>query len=155
MKKLTYIILMLITVAIAGISYASKTIEQKSLMSAIGKFEVNLEPQKDDAAPAGRMIIKKSYSGALIGSGVGQMISKKTESGSAVYYAIEEFTGSVDGKNGAFTLVHKGIMDKNSQSLEVLILEGSGKGELENITGSMSITIQEDGTHLYELKYKL
>jgi len=123
-------------------------------MFARGKFEVNLEPQKNDAVPAGRMIINKSYSGGLEGSGIGQMISKRAEGGAAVYYAIEEFTGAVDGKKGAFTLVHKGVMNKDSQSLEVLVLEGSGIGELKNITGSMSI-LQEGDTHTYELKYNL
>ena len=44
------------------------------------------------------------------------MISKRTENGTAVYYAIEEFSGSVKGKNGGFTLVHKGHMSKESQS---------------------------------------
>ncbi len=123
-------------------------------MSAKGKFEVNLEPQKDEDAPAGRMIIKKTYSGDLIGSGVGQMISKRTGGGSAVYYAIEEFTGKVNGKSGAFTFIHKGFMSKESQSLEVVILEGSGEGELRSITGSMGI-VQDDGNHIYELNYKL
>ena len=123
-------------------------------MSAKGKFEVNLEPQKDEDAPAGRMIIKKTYSGDLIGSGVGQMISKRTDGGSAVYYAIEEFAGKVNGKSGAFTLIHKGFMSKESQSLDVVILEGSGEGELKNITGTMSI-VQDGGNHTYELNYKL
>ena len=127
---------------------------QKKINSAKGNFEVNLEPQKDDVAPAGRMIINKTYNGGLEGSGAGQMISKRTMGGGAVYYAIEEFIGDVDGKKGSFTLTHKGVMDKDSQSLEVLIMEGSGTDELENITGSMSIE-QESGTHIYELKYSL
>ena len=48
-------------------------------MSATGIFEVNLDPQNDENAPAGRMIIDKKYSGALVGKGIGQMISKRTE----------------------------------------------------------------------------
>lgn len=154
MKSLTYVVLVSILIAIVGPSLANKATEQEKTMSARGKFEVNLEPQKDDVAPVGRMIINKSYKGGLEGSGIGQMISKRTEGGVAVYYAIEEFAGTVDGRNGAFTLAHKGVMDNDSQSLEVLVLQGSGTGELENITGSMSI-IQEGGVHTYELKYNL
>lgn len=123
-------------------------------MLAKGQFEVNLEPQKDENSPAGRMIIHKTYSGDLVGSGVGQMISKRTDTGSAVYYAIEEFTGTVHGTVGAFTIVHKGSMSKESQSLDVVILDGSGDGELVNITGSMKI-IQDGGNHSYELNYEL
>jgi len=123
-------------------------------MSAKGRFEINLAPQQDGATPAGRMIINKSYQGDLDGSGVGQMISKRTESGTAIYYAIEEFSGSVKGTSGAFTLVHKGHMSKDSQSLEVDILEGSGSGDLENISGSMVI-LQDANGHTYELNYEL
>ena len=123
-------------------------------MSATGIFEVNLDPQNDENAPAGRMIIDKKYSGALVGKGIGQMISKRTETGSAIYSAIEEFEGSLDGKKGAFTLVHYGEMSATGQKLEVNIVADSGLGELENISGSLKI-IQEDKMHKYVLNYKL
>jgi len=123
-------------------------------MSANGIFEVDLTPQEDVGFPAGRMLIRKTYVGDMSGSGIGQMISKRTESGTAVYYAIEEFSGSVKGKNGDFTLVHNGHMSDESQSLEVTVLEGSGSGELQNISGSMAITQDANG-HRYELAYEL
>ena len=119
-------------------------------MSANGTFEVDLTPQEDIGFPAGRMLIKKTYQGDMNGSGTGQMISKRTESGAAVYYAIEEFSGSVKGKVGGFTLVHSGLMSKDSQSLEITIVEGSGSGELQDITGSMLI-VQDANGHRYEL----
>ena len=123
-------------------------------MSANGTFEVTLTPQEDIGYPAGRMQIKKTYLGDMKGSGSGQMISKRTEAGTAVYYAIEEFSGSVKGKNGGFTLVHNGYMSKDSQSLEITILEGSGSGELQDISGSMLI-VQDANGHRYELTFEL
>ena len=123
-------------------------------MSAKGIFEIDLTLQEDVGSPAGRMLIKKVYTGDMNGSGTGQMISKRTEAGTAVYYAIEEFSGSVNGKNGGFTLVHQGQRSKESSSLEVTILGGSGSGELQNISGSM-IIIQDEGGHSYELEYEL
>jgi len=123
-------------------------------MVAIGTFEVELQPQADADSPAGRMTIGKTYSGDITGSGKGQMISKRAEGGTAVYYAVEEFSGSVKGKRGAFTLIHKGHMTKESQTLDVEILEGSGSGELDNISGSMVIT-QDSNGHKYELVFEL
>jgi hypothetical protein len=123
-------------------------------MSANGTFEVQLTPQEDVEAAAGRMLIKKTYLGDMSGSGSGQMISKRTENGTAVYYAIEEFTGSVKGTSGGFTLLHKGRMSKESQSLEVSILEGSGSGELQSISGSMLI-VRDSSGHRYELTFEL
>jgi len=133
---------------------ANETQEGQITMSASGTFEVHLEPQKDDYAQAGRMIISKTYTGALEGTGIGQMISKQTNNGIAVYSAIEEFDGKVNGKAGGFTLIHNGYMSSEGQSLEVKILEASGSGQLENISGELEI-IQKDGVHKYELKYEL
>ena len=45
-------------------------------------------------------------------------------------------------------------MSKESQTLEVTILEGSGTGELQNISGSMLI-VQEADSHRYELNFEL
>ena len=124
------------------------------MMIAKGTFEVDLTPQEDIGSPAGRMLIQKTYLGDMIGSGTGQMISKRTDNGVAVYYAIEEFSGSVKGKTGGFTLVHKGYMSKESQSLEITILENSGSGELQNISGSMLI-VQDSNGHGYEITFEL
>lgn len=123
-------------------------------MSASGTFAVKLEPQRDDGSPAGRMTIDKDYSGAMVGRGVGQMISKRTEGGAAVYAAIEEFEGSIDGKKGSFTLFHNGFMSSAKQSLDVMIVEGSGTGELVGITGTLAIVIS-DGVHGYVLDYSI
>jgi hypothetical protein len=123
-------------------------------MPVTGSFEIKLEPQEDADYPVGRLTIKKTYTGAVNGKGLGQMISKRTVGGSAVYYAIEEFKGNVNGKSGSFTLLHSGAMSKDSQSLDITILQGSGSRELENISGSMNI-IQDGNNHRYELSYKL
>ena len=139
---------------LSGTSLSVQILREETVMSANGTFEVDLTPQEDVGSPAGRMLIKKTYLGDMNGSGIGQMISKRTEAGIAVYYAIEEFSGSVRGKRGGFTLVHKGHMSKEFQSLEVTILEGSGRGELQNISGSMLI-VQDANGHRYELTFEL
>ena len=150
MKPLPLILFLLIT-SITTILNAN---EQEKTMSISGKFEITLEPQTDESNPAGRMTINKVYTGSIKGTGIGQMISKRIENGAAVYFAVEEFSGSVKGKSGAFTLIHKGFMSKDSQTLDISILKGSGQGELENISGTMDIT-QKDGSHFYELDYQL
>lgn len=123
-------------------------------MSASGTFEVELTPQEDPGFPAGRMLITKTYMGDMSGSGVGQMISKRTENGAAVYFAIEEFSGSVCGRIGGFTLLHKGYMSSDSQSLEVTVLPDSGTGALKDLSGSMLI-VQDANGHSYEFTFEL
>ena len=123
-------------------------------MTAKGSFEIDLEPQSDSAAPMGRMLISKTYVGNIEARGSGQMLSKRTDNGVAVYCAIEEVVGSVNGKNGTFTLLHNGYMSKEHQSLEIQIVQGTGTGELTNIQGTLEITQSETG-HSYELSYSL
>ena len=52
-------------------------------MAVKGTFDVDLCPQNDKNTPAGRMVIEKKYTGAMVGLGLGQMISKRTDSGVA------------------------------------------------------------------------
>ena len=59
-----------------------------------------------------------------------------------------------DGIDGGFTLVHQGLMRQSESSLDIKILEGSGRGQLSSISGTMKIT-QNNGTHQYELEYQL
>ena len=139
---------------LSGPSFPVQGLKEETVMSANGTFEVDLTQKEDVESPAGRMLINKTYLGDMKGTGTGQMISKRTENGIAVYYAIEEFSGSVKGKNGGFTLVHNGYMSEKSQSLEITVLESSGTGELQDISGSMLI-VQDASGHRYELKYKL
>lgn len=128
--------------------------KKETKMTASGSFEVKMEPQEDTDAPAGRMVLRKEYSGDVIGHGIGQMLSKRTSGGAAAYSAVEEFLGSVSGEKGSFTLIHNGFMTSDTQKLEVYILPGSGAGELSNISGTLEI-IQENGIHKYVLNYEL
>jgi len=90
----------------------------------------------------------------MVGTGIGQMISKRMASGAAAYYAIEEFSGTLANKTGSFTLLHEGLMDSGAQSLKITIMSGSGTEEFATISGSMEI-IQEDDRHSYILNYTL
>ncbi|MDO3384953.1 DUF3224 domain-containing protein [Gilvimarinus sp. SDUM040013] len=147
-----YLVMLIAMLAVS--TFAQERDVKLNSMSVTGKFEVELVPVKDDETPAGRMLINKHYSGDLFGQGLGQMLSKRTASGSAAYVALEEFTGAIEGRKGAFTLLHKGLMNEASQSLDIQILPGSGSGDFAGITGSMSIE-QSDGEHRYTLNFDL
>lgn len=136
------------------VNLISTVYSKEITMPAIGTFDVTLAPQQDEVSPVGRMLIHKEYHGAIEGIGQGQMISKRTKSGNAVYSAIEEFSGSIEGKKGGFTLIHQGTMSVNGQQLSIHILAGSGTNELVGIEGNLVIT-QKGDQHHYELSYLL
>ena len=68
--------------------------------------------------------------------------------------AIEVVTGTLAGRRGSFALQHMATMEKGGQKMEVLVIPGSGTGELAGITGTFAIRI-EGGQHFYEMDYTL
>jgi hypothetical protein len=76
------------------------------------------------------------------------------KSGVAGYVAIEVVTGTLAGKHGGFALQHSGTMDQGGRKLSVIVVPGSGTGELKGISGTFDIQIA-NGQHSYDLEYKL
>ena len=125
-----------------------------------GQFTVALAPidgytKGQNGINLGRMSIDKTFKGALNASSQGEMLSAMTPvQGSAGYVAIEQVIGELEGKKGSFVLQHFGTMDKGQDSLILNIIPDSGTHELEGLTGSMKIRI-EQGIHYYDFEYTL
>jgi hypothetical protein len=126
---------------------------------ASGTFDVKLTPQPGEAkggeSPLGRMSIDKVFHGALAGTSKGEMLTALTAvKNSAGYVAVEQVTGTLDGRSGSFVLQHSGTMTRGAQHLVIGVVPDSGTGQLEGLTGTMDIKIA-DGKHFYELAYTL
>lgn len=127
--------------------------------TARGPFSVNTEAEppflEQDGIKLNRNVVRKEYSGDMVGTSEAQMIAAFTGTpGSAAYVAIEHFTGSVGGKSGSFVLQHSGVMSKGDAELAVTIVPDSGTGELTGISGTLAID-NDEGRHTYALDYKL
>ncbi len=124
---------------------------------ANGTFEVQLTPQPSqspDVVP-GRLSIDKRFHGDLEGTSKGQMLAASTPvPGSAGYVAIERFDGTLLGRRGTFVLQHSGTMARGVPDLRIAVVPDSGTGELEGLSGSMTIVI-ESGKHSYGFDYTL
>ena len=124
---------------------------------ATGTFDVTLTPGDPEVGGAvGRFDFTKVFHGDLAGSGAGVMLSGgDPASGSAGYVAIETVDGALRGRSGGFALQQFGQMDRGEPTLRYEVVPGSGHGELDGITGTFELTIEEDGTHRYVLDYEL
>lgn len=124
---------------------------------AVGTFEVQITPIAPDAdAPGGapsRMRLAKTFHGDLQGEGAGEMLGLLKD-GSGAYVAMERVSGVLEGRRGAFALVHRGVMEAGAQDLLITIVPGSGEGELAGIAGVFHLKI-EGGVHRYQLEYSL
>ena len=126
--------------------------------SVHGPFDVKTLPQPAEAdtefSAVARLLLDKQFHGALDGPSKGQMLAIGGEGGWGVYVAMEKVVGTLDGKAGSFVLYHRGSMDKNGQTLEVLVAPGSGTGALAGISGNMGIK-NDSGVHSYSFDYEL
>ena len=125
---------------------------------ARGTFDVVITPVQPAEGAAsdapGRMLLAKTFHGDLMGTGAGEMLGVLGADRSGAYVALDRVHGVIDGREGAFTLVHRGLMDQGAQELLITIVPGSGAGELTGIAGVFHLTI-EDGVHRYDLEYSL
>jgi hypothetical protein len=124
---------------------------------AKGPFDVKLVPLAAEAGSVvGRMSIDKTFAGDLAGTSVGQMLAwQNPDRSSGGYVAIEQVTGALHGKQGTFVLQHAATMDRGAPSLKIIVVPGSGTGELQGLTGSLNIEIAKGGAHSYVFDYEL
>jgi len=156
--------LLLAATLLIATSQGSALAETKKIVMhhATGTFTVKITPEASepagaDHAPTSRFGLLKTFSGALQGTAHGTMMAIGTPApgSSAAYVALDQFTGSLDGRSGGFVLVHRGTMKKNGETdLEVIIAPDSGTGALAGVSGELTIKVV-GGEHHYDLAYQL
>lgn len=125
---------------------------------ATGIFEVKVIPQSDDksSSPAiARLLLDKQFHGDLEGTSKGQMLAAGTAvEGSAGYVAMEQVSGTLQGRRGTFVLQHGGTINRGAAQLSVSVVPDSGTDQLAGLTGKMDIKIDE-GKHFYTFEYAI
>ena len=125
-------------------------------MHAHGTFTVDVRPTAP-APPEGlaRLSIDKQIHGDLEATTKGEMLSGgDPRRGAAGYVAMEMVTGTLHGKHGSFALQHFATMDPSGPRMNVIVVPGSGTGELKALAGTFTIHV-EKGQHSYDFDYTL
>jgi Protein of unknown function (DUF3224) len=134
--------------------------EIEMITKATGSFSVKMTPLSWSDSSVdhtfGRFELAKEFHGDLEGTSTGQMMSAGSGAAgsSGAYVALEKVTGSLQGRKGEFVFCHRGIMTKGVPELTIIVVPGSGSGELTGLGGEMSIVIA-DGKHSYEFAFSL
>jgi hypothetical protein len=147
---------------VAGAQAANPSVSTKDSpisQHAEGTFDVKNSPLPADDALAGTTIgrfgLDKQFHGDLEAISKGEMLGAgNPATGTAGYVAIEQVTGSLQGHKGSFALQHLGTMEGGKFDLKVIVVPGSGSGDLAGISGSMQIIIAA-GKHSYKFDYSL
>lgn len=129
-------------------------------MKITGTFDVTLNPQAihgehHSVNQLARLTIDKTFHGELSATSQGEMLSSRSaKAGSAGYVALEQVTGTLQGRHGSFVLMHYGRMSDGQDSLMLEVVPNSGTQDVVGLSGKMSIRI-EDGQHYYDFDYKV
>ena len=125
-------------------------------MRAEGTFVVKIDPQADGNPPGvARMALDKQFSGALQASARGTMLAAGDGRTDGAYVALETVTGTLDGREGSFALLHRALMRNGlPEEWTVVVVPGTGAGALAGLDGRMEIVI-ENGEHRYRFDYSL
>lgn len=99
-------------------------------MRASGTFIVTITPlpaEENVGDPSiGRMSLHKEFQGELEATAHGQMLATMTPvEGSAAYAALDRVTGSLRGRNGSFSLQHRGVMNRGAPELSIWVVPDS------------------------------
>ena len=129
------------------------------MKTAKGSFAVTMQPLSNAEVSGdvmlGRFLLIKKFSGDLVAEARGQMLSAGTATqGSAGYVAIDQVTGTLEGRRGSFVLQHTGSMNRGVPTLSIMVVPDSGTEELTGLSGTLSINII-DGKHFYDFIYSI
>jgi Protein of unknown function (DUF3224) len=148
--------------ALAGVASAGSHMQTKEdaimKQTATGPFDVKLDALQtyNQADPSmGRRSIDKRFHGELDATSKGEMLSVGTARDNGGYVAIERVTGTLAGRSGSFALQHNATMTAGVPYLNIVVVPGSGTGELSGLSGSMNIDIAPGGAHSYRFDYSL
>lgn len=130
--------------------------KERPMQHAHGTFTVDVHPLAPAPAEGlARFSIDKEIHGDLEAATEGEMLSGgDPRQGAAGYVAMEVVTGTLHGKHGGFALQHFATMDASGPKMNVIVVPGSGTGELKGIVGTFTIHIDK-GQHSYDLDYTL
>lgn len=152
MRRVATAVLVIAMFAVGGFAQ----MKEAGMHHARGTFTVKVIPIAPAPAEGlARFSIDKEIHGDLEATTKGEMFSGGDfKTGAAGYVAIEVVTGTLAGKKGSFALQQMATMDANGPKMQVVVVPGSGTGELKGISGTFAITIA-DGKHSYDLEYSL
>ena len=94
--------------------------------------------ETDDSARVTRAKVSRSFEGDIEGTGTVEWLMGYDEDGSATFVGIERIVGSIGGKAGTVVLRHVGVFDGQVAKADLLVVSGSGTGELRGVRGEGS-----------------
>lgn len=92
-----------------------------------------------------RIELTSGYTGDIEAESSIQILITQNEDGTGNLVGLEKVIGSVHGKSGSFVFQHTGTFDNGKIHETLLVMPGSGTGELAGISGQVTIDLNQHG----------
>jgi len=126
--------------------------------NATGEFEIqswneDTYQELKNGGKLTRATVTQAFTGDLSGAGDVQWLMSYQEDGTARFVGLQQFEGSMGGRDGSFVAESRGDFDGGAASGTLAVLPGSGTGGLAGLrgdgrfeaqTGSMKAAVQLD-----------
>ena len=100
-----------------------------------------------------RATVEKSLSGDLEGTSTTVWLMSYGADGSADFVGIERVKCTVGGRAGSFVLQHIGRFDDGAARASLVVIPGSGTGDLSGLSGEGSFVADPNGSIALELSF--
>jgi Protein of unknown function (DUF3224) len=115
----------------------------------------NEEPYGEaEGAEVSRVHISRTFIGGLEGSSTAELLIAKSDGGGG-YVGQDVISGTLGGRSGGFLFQHTGLIGPDGVTNTGVIVPGSGRDELEGITGEGTMLADDEGNHTLSLTYEL
>jgi hypothetical protein len=94
--------------------------------------------QTDEGARVTRATVARTFEGDIEGTGTVEWLMAYDEDGSAAFVGIERIVGAIGGRTGSVVLRHVGAFDGQMARADLVIVAGSGTGDLRGVRGEGS-----------------
>jgi hypothetical protein len=107
---------------------------------AAATFEIKSWDEKPMNAVEGlpkltRVSATRSFTGDIEGEGTVEYLMIYRDDGSASFVGLERVVGRLDNRSGSFVLQHSGVFEGGTAKASLLVVAGSGSGELRGLRG--------------------
>src|SRR5262249_28375931 len=102
----------------------------------VHRYEPSVYDEPAEGPVLIRIHVEESFSGAITGAGVVELLQAARPDGSASFVGIERVTGTVAGRTGTFLLQEAGTLLDNVVSGDWFVIPGSGTGLLAGLRGT-------------------
>src|SRR6266545_5122435 len=91
--------------------------------------------EADGGSKVTRALVRRSFTGDLEGEGSLEWLMSYDDAGAATFVGLERVIAKLNGKGGSFVLRHVGTFDGETAEAELVVVPGTGTGELAGLGG--------------------